>query len=107
GSRGAGEQGSRGAGEQGSRGAGEQGSRGAGESSMCLVLSPLPLCPSAPLPLCPSAFQTCEKCGYTFSEWEQNFTQDYGIEITLFGVIIIRRTSCLIHFQEEILKTAK
>ncbi|MEH1788704.1 MAG: hypothetical protein V7L23_24740 [Nostoc sp.] len=32
---------------------------------MCLVLSPLPLCPSAPLPLCPSAFQTCEKCGNT------------------------------------------
>ncbi|MEH1883061.1 hypothetical protein [Nostoc sp.] len=41
--------------------AGEQGSRGAGESSMCLVLSPLPLCPSAPL-----LYQTpeaCEKCG--------------------------------------------
>ncbi|MEH1789041.1 MAG: hypothetical protein V7L23_26535 [Nostoc sp.] len=35
--------------------AGEQGSKGAGESSMCLVLSPLPLCPSAPLPLRPSA----------------------------------------------------
>ncbi|MEH1790018.1 MAG: hypothetical protein V7L23_31740 [Nostoc sp.] len=35
--------------------AGEQGSRGAGESSMCLVL--------CPPPLCPSAFQTCEKCG--------------------------------------------
>ncbi|MEH1790745.1 MAG: hypothetical protein V7L23_35570 [Nostoc sp.] len=49
GSRGAGEQRSRGAGEQRSRGAGEQGSKGAGESSMCLVLSPLPLCPSAPL----------------------------------------------------------
>ena len=29
----------------------EQGCRGAEESSMCLVLSPLPLCSSAPLPL--------------------------------------------------------
>ncbi|MEH1787636.1 MAG: hypothetical protein V7L23_19180 [Nostoc sp.] len=52
GCRGAGVQGCRGAGVQGCRGAGVQGCRGAGESSMCLVLSPPPLRPSAHLPIC-------------------------------------------------------
>ncbi|MEH1790379.1 MAG: hypothetical protein V7L23_33645 [Nostoc sp.] len=45
---------------QRSRGAGVQGCRGAGESSMCLVLSPLPLCSSA------QGFERCgEKSGFS------------------------------------------